>query len=145
MHATTPATARGLPDRPGAALRLGVITNPHSGRNRRQLSAVRRLLETSGRVRHIVTEDSAAIPRALDMRSCTVFGDVLQADVLIDVPIVKQHSLAVMSAGMKNLMMKGCQVPACVVNGVLFCAKEVPDLEALEARVQEVFQRTGMK
>jgi len=47
------------------------------------------------------------------------------------------------SAGMKNLMMKGCQVPACVVNGVLFCAKEVPDLEALEARVQEVFLRSG--
>ncbi len=47
------------------------------------------------------------------------------------------------SAGMKNLMMKGCQVPACVVNGVLFSAKAVPNLEELEARVQEVFLRTG--
>lgn len=49
------------------------------------------------------------------------------------------------SAGMKNLMMKGCQVPACVVNGILFCAKDVPNLEELEARVQEVFLRAGAK
>lgn len=46
------------------------------------------------------------------------------------------------TAGMKNLMMKGCQIPACVVNGVLFSAKEAPNLDELEARVQEVFQRT---
>jgi hypothetical protein len=49
------------------------------------------------------------------------------------------------SEGMKNLMMKGCAVPACVVNGVLFSSKVVPNLEELEARVQEVFLRTGMK
>jgi hypothetical protein len=55
MHATTPATVRGFPAGSGAALRLGVITNPHSGRNRRQLAAVRRLLESSARVHHIVT------------------------------------------------------------------------------------------
>ncbi|MBP6481905.1 MAG: hypothetical protein KA310_13700 [Pseudomonadales bacterium] len=65
MHAPTPATARGFPTGTGAAPRLGVITNPHSGRNRRQLAEVRRLLEASGCVRHIVTEDSAAIPGAL--------------------------------------------------------------------------------
>ncbi len=47
--------------------------------------------------------------------------------------------------GMKNLMMKGCKVPACVVNGVLFSSKVVPNPEELEARVQEVFVRTGMK
>lgn len=47
------------------------------------------------------------------------------------------------SAGMKNLMMKGCQVPACVVNGVLFCACKVPNPAELEARVQEVFLRTA--
>jgi uncharacterized protein (DUF362 family) len=58
------------------------------------------VMEIMTGLRFVKTE----IPRALDMRSCTVFGDVLQADVLIDVPIVKQHSLAVMSAGMKNLM-----------------------------------------
>lgn len=47
------------------------------------------------------------------------------------------------SVGMRNLMQKNCAVPACVVNGVLFSAHEVPDLEALEARVQEVLQRTS--
>jgi uncharacterized protein (DUF362 family) len=44
------------------------------------------------------------MPKAKDLRSCTVYGDVLKADVLIDAPVAKQHSLALLSAGMKNLM-----------------------------------------
>jgi uncharacterized protein (DUF362 family) len=44
------------------------------------------------------------MPRALDLHSCTVYGDILKADVVIDVPVAKQHSLARLSAGMKNLM-----------------------------------------
>jgi uncharacterized protein (DUF362 family) len=44
------------------------------------------------------------MPRARDLRSVTVFGDMLKADVVIDVPVAKQHSLATLSAGMKNLM-----------------------------------------
>ncbi len=47
------------------------------------------------------------------------------------------------SMGMKNLMQKGCPVPACVVNGVLFSSCVVPELEKLEARVEEVLQRTS--
>jgi len=48
-------------------MRLGVITNPHSGRNRRQLGAVRKLLEAPGTVHHVVTDTSADIPGALRM------------------------------------------------------------------------------
>ena len=44
------------------------------------------------------------LPRGIDLRSCTVYGDILKADVVIDVPIAKQHSLATLSCGMKNLM-----------------------------------------
>jgi uncharacterized protein (DUF362 family) len=44
------------------------------------------------------------MPRAHDLRSVSVFGDILKADVVIDVPVAKQHSLATLSAGMKNLM-----------------------------------------
>lgn len=44
------------------------------------------------------------MPRAHDLRSVTVFGDILKADVVIDVPVAKQHSLATLSGGMKNLM-----------------------------------------
>jgi len=46
------------------------------------------------------------------------------------------------SQGMKNLMMKGNPVPACLVNGVLFVSCKVPDLEELEVRIQEVLLRT---
>jgi len=44
------------------------------------------------------------LPKGRDLRSCTVYGDILKADVVIDVPIAKQHSLAQLSCGMKNLM-----------------------------------------
>ncbi len=44
------------------------------------------------------------LPRGVDLRSCTVYGDILKADVVIDTPIAKQHSLAKLSCGMKNLM-----------------------------------------
>lgn len=44
------------------------------------------------------------IPAPLDLRSCEVFDDVLKADVLINVPIAKHHSLAKLTLGMKNLM-----------------------------------------
>ena len=44
------------------------------------------------------------MPRAHDLHSVSVFGDILKADVVIDVPVAKQHSLATLSAGMKNLM-----------------------------------------
>jgi hypothetical protein len=49
------------------------------------------------------------------------------------------------SIGMKNLMQKGSPVPAVVVNAQLFSSCKVPNREELEARVQEVFERTGMK
>ncbi len=44
------------------------------------------------------------LPKGRDLRSCTVYGDIMKADVVIDVPIAKQHSLAQLSCGMKNLM-----------------------------------------
>lgn len=47
------------------------------------------------------------------------------------------------SVGMKNLMQKSCQVPACVVNGVLFSSREAPKLEELEVRLQEVISRSS--
>ena len=38
------------------------------------------------------------------MQQCDIFDDVLNADVLINVPIAKHHSLARLTLGMKNLM-----------------------------------------
>ncbi len=47
---------------------------------------------------------STDIPAGQDLRQCDIYDDVLQADVLIDVPIAKHHSLARLTLGMKNLL-----------------------------------------
>jgi uncharacterized protein (DUF362 family) len=47
---------------------------------------------------------STSIPNGQDLRQADIFDEVLKADVLIDVPIAKHHSLAGLSLGMKNLM-----------------------------------------
>jgi uncharacterized protein (DUF362 family) len=44
------------------------------------------------------------IPQGVDLRQSEIFDDVLQADVFINVPIAKHHSLARLTLGMKNLM-----------------------------------------
>jgi len=44
------------------------------------------------------------IPGGIDLRQTDVFDDILNCDVLINVPIAKHHSLARLTLGMKNLM-----------------------------------------
>jgi len=44
------------------------------------------------------------IPGGKDLKSARIFDDVLKADVLINVPIIKDHGLAVLTLAMKNLM-----------------------------------------
>jgi uncharacterized protein (DUF362 family) len=44
------------------------------------------------------------IAQGLDLKRCEIYDDVLKADVFIDVPIAKHHSLARLTLGMKNLM-----------------------------------------
>jgi len=44
------------------------------------------------------------IPQGRDITRWPVYQDVLKADVFIDVPIAKHHSLARLTLGMKNLM-----------------------------------------
>ena len=44
------------------------------------------------------------IPQGQDLKRWTVYQEALKADVLIDVPIAKHHSLARLTLGMKNLM-----------------------------------------
>jgi uncharacterized protein (DUF362 family) len=47
---------------------------------------------------------SVDIPDGKSLKKTKVFQDVLDADVLINVPIAKTHSLAGLTLGMKNLM-----------------------------------------
>ncbi len=44
------------------------------------------------------------IPNAAELKSTRVFDGILNADVVINVPIAKTHSLARLTLGMKNLM-----------------------------------------
>jgi uncharacterized protein (DUF362 family) len=44
------------------------------------------------------------IPAGLDLKSARIYDEVLNADVLINVPIAKNHELARLTLGMKNLM-----------------------------------------
>lgn len=44
------------------------------------------------------------------------------------------------SLQMRQLIFKGSAVPSCVINGVIFSSFEVPNLEKLEARMQEVLR-----
>jgi uncharacterized protein (DUF362 family) len=46
----------------------------------------------------------AEIPDGRDLKRWSIYGDALDADVLINVPIAKHHSLARLTLGMKNLM-----------------------------------------
>jgi len=45
-----------------------------------------------------------AIPDGVAVTSATVYGDALATDVIINVPIAKNHSLTGLTLGMKNLM-----------------------------------------
>ena len=43
-------------------------------------------------------------PSGIDLKRWNVYGDALDADVLINVPIAKHHSMARLTLGMKNLL-----------------------------------------
>lgn len=45
-----------------------------------------------------------AIPNGKDLKSARIYDDVLRSDVLINVPIAKNHELALLTLAMKNLM-----------------------------------------
>ena len=51
-----------------------------------------------------VKDVETAIPQGKSIKSARIYDDVLNADVLINVPIAKNHELARLTLGMKNLM-----------------------------------------
>jgi uncharacterized protein (DUF362 family) len=44
------------------------------------------------------------LPQGLDLKSASVYDEIMTADVLINVPIAKTHGLATLTLGMKNLL-----------------------------------------
>jgi len=64
--------------------------------------------QAGGQVRHLVDVrfQEIPIPNGKDLSAWPVYQDVLEADVLINMPIAKVHTISGVTLGMKNLM--GC-------------------------------------
>ena len=91
------------------ARRVRVMDQPFGGRAGAAYirSGIGPAVSAAGGETEIMTEmkyREVEIPRGLDIKKWTVYGDVLDADVLINVPIAKDHSLARLTLGMKNLL-----------------------------------------
>jgi uncharacterized protein (DUF362 family) len=57
-------------------------------------------MEIMSKMKYVATD----IPQGVSLRKCDIYDDILKADVVINVPIAKHHSLARLTLGMKNLM-----------------------------------------
>jgi uncharacterized protein (DUF362 family) len=57
-------------------------------------------METMSNFKFVSTD----IPAGQDLHQVDLYDDILHADVLIDVPVAKHHSLAKLTLGMKNLL-----------------------------------------
>lgn len=94
--------------REAGADRVLVVDNPFSGVNtayrtsgiEAAVKAVGGDIETMSRLKYRKTE----IPLGKDIKVWSIYEDALTYDVLINVPIAKNHNLATLTLGMKNLM-----------------------------------------
>lgn len=91
------------------AKRVRVMDNPFGGTAQQAYlrSGIQEQVEKAGGVMEVMAPFKYVkkkIPRGKDLTQCKIYQDVLQADVLINVPIVKDHGLAKMTLAMKNLM-----------------------------------------
>ncbi|MFC1893117.1 DUF362 domain-containing protein [Chloroflexota bacterium] len=92
------------------AKRVRVMDQPFGGTPERAyaISGIEEAVRNAGGQMEIMSGEikfrETAIPEGGDVTSWPVYGDVLDADVLINVPIAKHHSLARLTLGMKNLM-----------------------------------------
>jgi uncharacterized protein (DUF362 family) len=57
-------------------------------------------MEVMQSIKYVTTD----IPGAVRLKKVSVYSDILNADLLINVPIAKDHGLATLTLGLKNLM-----------------------------------------
>jgi len=100
---------------PAVSKKIGVISNPHSGRNRRMLGHLRNILGAAGDVHHEVTASVSEIPAALSRMAAAGVdvvavngGDgsvalVLQALLSGDSPFAAQPLLCALPGGTTNV------------------------------------------
>jgi uncharacterized protein (DUF362 family) len=91
------------------AQRVRVMDNPFGGSTEKAYtnSGIQEEVHAAGGEMEAMSSikyRSTDIPDGLDITRWQVYGDILDADVLINVPIAKHHSLAKLTLGMKNLM-----------------------------------------
>lgn len=95
--------------REAGAGRVRVMDNPFGGTPeeayrrsgiQEQVLAAGGEMELMAQFKFVPTE----IPEGRDLRRCDIYDEVLNADLVIDVPIAKHHNLARLTLAMKNLM-----------------------------------------
>lgn len=72
-----------------------------------EVSGIRAAVEAAGGTMEVMSRVKFArfdIPDGRDIKAWEVYRDIVEADVLINVPIAKHHSLAGLTLGCKNLM-----------------------------------------
>jgi uncharacterized protein (DUF362 family) len=89
--------------------RVRVMDQPFGGTAQRayERSGISQAVRDAGGEMEIMSSmkfRDAAIPDGRDIKKWAVYTDALDADVLINVPIAKHHSLGRLTLGMKNLM-----------------------------------------
>ncbi|MDM8001126.1 MAG: DUF362 domain-containing protein [Dehalococcoidia bacterium] len=91
------------------ASRVRVMDHPFSGsaEDAYKNSGIKAAVEAVGGEMEVMASvkfQDTAIPNGRSIRSCRVYRDILKADVLIDVPIAKDHGNTILTLGMKNLL-----------------------------------------
>jgi uncharacterized protein (DUF362 family) len=91
------------------ARRVRVMDNPFGGTAARAYasSGIADAVKAAGGQMEVMSRSKyreVEIPDGRDIKSWQIYQDVIDADVLINVPIVKHHNLARMTCAMKNLL-----------------------------------------
>jgi uncharacterized protein (DUF362 family) len=91
------------------AKRVRVMDLPFSGtaEDAYDNSGIAEAVHAAGGEMEVMTSmkfQDTPIPNSKAITSCRVYRDIVETDVLIDVPIAKHHSDTVLTLGMKNMM-----------------------------------------
>jgi uncharacterized protein (DUF362 family) len=91
------------------AKRVRVMDYPFGGtpQSAYQISGIAEAVETAGGEMHIMSPPKyiqVEIPQGRDLKKVAIYPDILEADLLINVPIAKHHGSTRLTLGEKNLM-----------------------------------------
>jgi uncharacterized protein (DUF362 family) len=91
------------------AKRVRVMDYPFGGtpQSAYQISGIAEAVEAAGGEMHIMTQQKyiqVDIPLGKDLKKVEIYPDILEADLLINVPIAKHHGSTRLTLGEKNLM-----------------------------------------